>query len=71
MVAGRDIRKGEPITFNYCATEYALVKDFTCSCGSNNCFGNVRGFRYLDDSQKKHIDPITSAYLKSIKLNVP
>jgi uncharacterized protein len=67
LVARRDIRKGEPITFNYCTTEYTLVKDFTCRCGSRNCFGNVRGFSYLTDAQKKHIASITSPYLKSMK----
>lgn len=66
LIAKRNINAGEPITFNYCTTEYTLVNNFTCKCRSPNCFGEVKGFKYLTPEQRKGIEPLLSPYLNRI-----
>jgi hypothetical protein len=53
IVAARDISKGEEITNDYTLTEYAVASPFTCRCGSENCLGIVRGFKYLPPEEKE------------------
>ncbi|PIN86775.1 hypothetical protein COV19_03155 [Candidatus Woesearchaeota archaeon CG10_big_fil_rev_8_21_14_0_10_44_13] len=69
LVALRDIKVGEELSFDYNTAEYDLidmVKDcsFRCNCGSKNCIGEVRGFRYLTSEQKKRIRKFISPFLK-------
>ena len=47
----RNISKGEEITFNYLATEYELASPFRCGCRSVNCFGLIRGNKFLTADQ--------------------
>jgi len=49
--AARNISKGEEITFNYLATEYELASPFRCGCRSVNCFGLIRGNKFLTAEQ--------------------
>ncbi|MFO7711466.1 MAG: SET domain-containing protein-lysine N-methyltransferase [Candidatus Woesearchaeota archaeon] len=64
--AKRPIRKGEELTFNYLTTEWDLAEKFNCDCGSNNCYEEIKGFKYLTLNQKKELEP--SPFLKK-KLN--
>jgi hypothetical protein len=67
FVALRDIKKGEEITYNYLTTEYDLVKDredFDCKCGSKNCLGRIKGFKFLSRGQKMKLKPLLSPFLK-------
>lgn len=41
MVAMRDIRAGEEITYDYCMTDADYEYSFICSCGGRNCRGKV------------------------------
>ena len=73
FVALRNIKKGEEITYNYLTTEYDLVRDnldFDCKCGSKNCFGRIKGFRFLTKSQKLKLKPLLSPFLKK-KIGAP
>ena len=47
MVAQKEIRKGEDITFDYTTTEYEMDAPFSCLCGADSCLGTVKGFRFL------------------------
>ena len=47
----KNISKGEEITFNYLATEYELASPFRCGCRSVNCFGLIRGNKFLTADQ--------------------
>ena len=47
FVAAKPIASGEEITFNYLTTESELASPFECTCGAPNCFGLIRGYRYL------------------------
>ncbi len=37
LVANGQIKKGQEITIDYCATETMIAKPFDCRCGSANC----------------------------------
>jgi uncharacterized protein len=65
-VAIRNIKKNEELTYNYFTTEYDSVKyheDFQCACGSKNCLGRIKGFKYLTRTQKLNIKPYLSPFL--------
>ncbi|MBW2981976.1 SET domain-containing protein [Candidatus Woesearchaeota archaeon] len=69
LVALKDIKKGEELTFNYCTSDWDdanLLEDcsFECKCGSKNCIGKMKGFRYLTFEQKKKIEKYLSPFLK-------
>ena len=67
LVALKEIQKGEELTFDYNTSEYDLIDQgcfFTCLCGSLNCIGEVKGFRYLPVDHKKKIQPFLSPFLK-------
>lgn len=53
LVALREIRAGEEITFDYATT--MCNDDFTmkCRCGASNCRGVIREFRYLPQSVRE------------------
>ncbi|XP_031551315.1 histone-lysine N-methyltransferase, H3 lysine-36 specific-like [Actinia tenebrosa] len=53
LVASRDIKKGEAITFDYTLTEYSTAEAFDCLCKSQNCLGRVQGFKFLPAEEKK------------------
>jgi hypothetical protein len=43
LVAMREIKAGEEICFDYAMCDGSNYDEFTCSCGSPNCRGRVRG----------------------------
>ena len=53
MVATRNIKKGQGITFDYNLTEYDMAEHFQCNCGSEKCLGEIKGFKYLTSEQQK------------------
>lgn len=69
LLALKDIRKGEELSFNYNISEYDLLDggnfSFKCKCGSKNCLEEIRGFRYLSKEQKNKIKEFISPFLKN------
>ncbi len=66
FVAIKDILKNDEITFNYLTTEWDMKKwgtDFKCVCGSKNCFGHIKGFKYLTRAEKLKLKPLLSPLL--------
>ncbi|MEK7598803.1 MAG: SET domain-containing protein-lysine N-methyltransferase [Patescibacteria group bacterium] len=66
FIAIKNIPRNTEITFNYLTTEYDMNKygtDFECSCGSQNCFGYIGGFRFLTRTQKLKLKPYLSPFL--------
>ena len=49
LVAIREIKASEQITFDYNTTEYDLATPFECQCKSDGCCGLVRGNRWQQD----------------------
>lgn len=67
VAAIRDIWKGEELTFDYNTTEYDMVRNgdaFMCNCGSKECVGFVKGFKYLGFERKKKLQGILSPFLR-------
>lgn len=51
--AARDIRKGEPLTYNYVLQYYDHGPFFEeCFCDSPNCLGKMTGFKDLSEADK-------------------
>ena len=66
VVATKDIPRHTEITFNYLTTEWDMQRwgtDFRCRCGSRQCFGHVRGFKYLTRAEKQKLKPFLSPWL--------
>ncbi|XP_020629783.1 histone-lysine N-methyltransferase ASHH2-like [Orbicella faveolata] len=53
VVATRDIKKGEDVTYDYHTTEYDMAVHFQCNCAAETCLGKIKGFRYLSREQQK------------------
>ena len=67
LIAKRDIEKGEELSFDYHTSEYDLIEQecsFECHCGSENCIGEIKGFRFLSDEKKKEVLEFASPYIK-------
>lgn len=72
VVRGRDmfaltcIEPWQQITFNYNTTEFDMAEPFDCLCRSNNCDGQIRGFRWLSSPARDRIRPWLADHLRSI-----
>jgi len=53
LVAIRNIRPGEELTFFYPSTEWEMDRTFQCTCGSDQCLGVISGARYLSSEQRR------------------
>jgi hypothetical protein len=63
LIAIRDIRPWDEITFNYNTTEYEIAFPFQCHCGS--CRGRkIRGFKHLSTAERIQLRPLLAEYLK-------
>ncbi len=65
FIALRDIKVGEEITWNYETTEYEIIHMKKCTCGSKNCRGYVRGYKFLDKKTRDKYGEFIADYLKS------
>jgi hypothetical protein len=61
----RDVSEGDELTFHYCTTEYELSSSFDCLCGSPDCLGRVRGFKYLSKADVERLFDLLSPFLRS------
>lgn len=71
LVALRDIKKGEELSFDYNTTDYNLndpkfMESFLCRCHAPNCLGEIKGYKYLTPEQKREISPFLAPFLKKI-----
>ncbi len=66
-IARRDIAAGEQITHDTAAYEYE-VEHFSqqCLCGSDNCRGEVKGWKDLTDTERESIREYTIPFLQHI-----
>jgi hypothetical protein len=59
LVAKRNIKSGEELTFDYSTTsnETPLTWQIDCKCGSVNCRKKISGFQLLaEEQQKKYLE---------------
>lgn len=64
VFALRPIGAGELVTFNYLTSEWDMVEPFACECGSTRCIRTIRGFRHLDEGQRRALLLLASPYLR-------
>ncbi|RHW70557.1 SET domain containing protein [Trypanosoma brucei equiperdum] len=62
----RDIKLDEMLTYDYLTTEWELASSFRCICGTANCYGLIRGFRYLDARAQLRLWPHAARGVKSM-----
>lgn len=62
----RKIESGEEITFCYLSNEYELSNPFACNCQSDNCFGLIKGFSYLNQYEKDRIAHLLAPHLREL-----
>lgn len=55
LIALRDIRAQEDLSFDYNTTEWDMAEPFACHCGSADCLGTVRGFAHLSPAQRERL----------------
>lgn len=60
LVALRDIRTGEDVSFDYNTTEWDMAEPFACHCGSAACLGTVRGFAHLSAAQRGRLKGVAA-----------
>jgi len=68
LVALKDIKEDEELTFFYPSTEWDMDQAFKCVCGNKNCIGLVKGARYLsaENIAKYRFTDYINGKLKSI-----
>jgi len=64
LVAFKNISVGEEVRFNYNATEYEMSSPFQCKCGSEKCYGEIKGFKYLSEADQKALYPKVSPHIQ-------
>ena len=63
-VAIKDIKRNEEITFDYLTTDWDMGREsFRCRCGSKNCYGEIRGLKYLSRKQQEKLKPFLLPFL--------
>lgn len=63
VVALRDLKVGDEVTFDYHTTEYELAEPFSCRCGAPTCQQTIRGFRHLDSVARERLAPHLAPHL--------
>jgi hypothetical protein len=54
VIANRDIKAGDELSFFYPSTEWEMAAPFICLCGSPRCIHVVAGARFLPLSTLEH-----------------
>lgn len=49
VVAIKEIKVGDELTFFYPSTEWSMTQAFVCTCGHKNCLQNIRGAAFLSN----------------------
>ena len=64
LVAIREIRAWDEITFHYSSTEYEMAVPFACRCGSLFCAGQIRGFKHMSRAARQRLRPFLADHLR-------
>ncbi len=63
LFAFRDIEEGEEICYDYAMSDGSVYDEFTCSCGSAKCRGEIRGSDWLRWDLRLRYGQMFSPYL--------
>ncbi|MGK7876655.1 MAG: SET domain-containing protein-lysine N-methyltransferase [Xenococcaceae cyanobacterium] len=47
VLAIKQIKEGDELTFFYPSTEYSMIQPFKCLCASENCLNEIKGAKYI------------------------
>ena len=64
LVAMRDIKPGEEITYDYAMSDGSPYDEFSCSCGSPHCRGHVSGEDWMRPDLWRRYAGYFSPYLQ-------
>ncbi|MEV4641256.1 SET domain-containing protein-lysine N-methyltransferase [Actinoplanes sp. NPDC049548] len=64
FVALHCIEPWSQITFNYNTTEFDMAEPFDCRCGSPQCEGVIRGYRWLSPEARQRVAPLLADHLR-------
>ena len=68
IVALRNIKEGEEITFDYSIIEGDSRWEMKCKCGSKNCRKLIRSVQFLPKRAHSKYDPYIPTYFKNLYL---
>lgn len=68
IVALKDIKEGEEITFDYSIIEGDPRWEMKCCCGEKNCRGIIRSVQFLSQTQFMKYIPNIPAYFRNLYL---
>jgi len=60
----RNIARGEEITCNYLTTDWELHEKFVCHCGAPQCYGELKGLKYLARDEQRKLIPFLPEFMK-------
>ena len=60
----REIARGEEITCNYLTTDWELHEKFVCHCGAAQCYGELKGLKYLARDEQRKLIPFLPEFMK-------
>lgn len=66
LVALRDIRRGEEVTFDYLTTEWEMAEPFECGCGAEHCRGRIGGFSLLAAEQQRELLASVAPHVRAL-----
>ncbi len=71
IIARKNIKKGEELTFDYASLEYDTVAHSVCRCNAKNCRGIMHGFKDLPKkvSKKYESEGMIPKYLLKMRTN--
>ena len=49
VIALKEIRPGDELTFFYPSTEWHMAQPFACNCGTDRCMGQIRGASHIPE----------------------
>ncbi len=64
LLALRDLQGGEELTCNYLTTDYEIHERFICRCGAPECYGEIKGFKYLSRPEQLKLASYIPAFMK-------
>jgi hypothetical protein len=50
VAPGKDLKKGDVLTFWYPSSEWEMAQPFDCSCGTDKCKGRISGAKDIDET---------------------
>lgn len=66
VVAVKPVKEGDEVTLDYNATEWDLDAAFSCRCGADGCYGEVRGFRHLPADAQRELLPHAAPHIRRL-----